>query len=90
MSYPLVGLSRSNRRHHIQNDLLVIAMLRKLRLLLFDPSDCHRCWCSQTHDCYGDHIFRCVSINKKMMHNYIRDGVARDLGVLLAAAGFIL
>ncbi|KAL7549366.1 hypothetical protein ACHAWF_014644 [Thalassiosira exigua] len=65
-------------------------MLRKIRLPIFDPSDCPRCWCGQTHDSYGNHIFRCVSNNKKMMHNYIRDGVARDLGVLLATAGVIL
>ncbi|KAL7544667.1 hypothetical protein ACHAWF_008033 [Thalassiosira exigua] len=85
-----MGMSRSNRRHRIQNDLFVIALLRKLRLPLFDPSNCPRCWCGQTHGCYGDHIFRCVSNNKTMMHNYIRDGIARDLQILLAGAGLIL
>ncbi|KAL7524652.1 hypothetical protein ACHAWF_001035, partial [Thalassiosira exigua] len=90
MSYPLIAMCRSVKSHRIQNNLFRIAMLRKLRLPVFDPSNCPKCWCGQMHDCWGDHAFSCVANNKTMAHNYIRDALALALQAPLATAGFIL
>ncbi|KAL7550150.1 hypothetical protein ACHAWF_013396 [Thalassiosira exigua] len=90
MSYPLIAMSRSVKSHRIQNNLFRIAMLRKLRLPVFEPANCPRCWCGKMHDCWGDHAFTCVANNKTMAHNYIRDALALALQAPLATACFLL
>ena len=90
MSYPLINMCRSVPAHRLHNWNFLYAILRKLRLPIYDPLDCPPCHCGQMHDCYGDHAFCCVKNNKKMAHNFIRDGWASCLQSLLATAGYIL
>ncbi len=89
MSYPLVSMCRSNPNNRLHNWNFTYAILRKLRLPIFDPLSLPLCWCGQTHDCYGDHIFCCSENNKKMAHNIIVDGWAHALQPVLATAGYI-
>ena len=88
-SYPLVSMCRSAPTHRLQNWNVDYAILRKLRLPIYDPSNCPKCWCGKTHDCYGDHAFSCVQNNKKMAHNLLRDSWATALQPAIAAAGLI-
>ena len=89
MSSPLVSMSRSIPGHRIVNWTFMYGMLRKLRLPIYDPNNCPRCWCGKTHDCWGDHGFSCTENNKIMAHHYIRDGWALALQRVLASAGYI-
>ena len=82
-------MSRRIPGHRLPNWAFQTAMWRKLRLPIFDPDDCPRCWCGATHDLFGDHAFFYVSNNKKMASNYIRDGWATALQPILATAGYI-
>ncbi|KAL7538863.1 hypothetical protein ACHAWF_006231, partial [Thalassiosira exigua] len=86
MSYPLIAMSRSVPAHRLPNALFHRAMLRKLRLPLFDLANPPRCWCGKWHDPYGDHIFCCVANNKKMPHNFICDGQQQHMQPLLVTA----
>ena len=88
-SYPLIGMNRSNISHRLSNWSFDIAIKRKLRLPIFDVNSCPRCKCSQTHDPYGDHIFDCRNISKKLVHNLIRDTWATALQPALSIAGYI-
>lgn len=49
-----------------------IAAKRKLCLPIFNPNNLPLCKCNRQHDCYGDHIFNCRNISKKMTHIIIR------------------
>ena len=39
MSYPLIAMSRSNPSHRLKNNVFTYAILRKLRLPLWNPAD---------------------------------------------------
>ncbi|KAL7523713.1 hypothetical protein ACHAXR_000301, partial [Thalassiosira sp. AJA248-18] len=67
----LVAMSRSIPSHRLRNWNFLYGILRKLRLPIYDPTDCPTCWCGTIHDCFGDHAFCCKKINKKMAHNFI-------------------
>ena len=82
-------MSRSIPSNRIKNWNFRYAILRKLRLPIYDPDNLPICWCGKTHDQYGDHAFCCKENNKKMMHHFIRDGWACALQPALATAGYI-
>ena len=88
-SYPLTGMNRSNPLHRLPDWIFNIAIRRKLRLPVYDPTNCPTCSCNQKHDCWGDHTFKCRKISKKMAHNIIRDTWAEGLQPALAMAGYI-
>lgn len=89
-SYPLVHMCRSKPSHRLNNNIFIIALRRKLRLPITDPTNPPTCKCGEIHDCWGDHAFHCVSNNKKMAHNIIRDTLAATLPPILSTAGYIL
>ena len=88
-SYPLISMCRSNPTNRLPNWSFVIALKRKLRLPIFDPTTTPNCPCGIQHDIWGDHIFRCVKHNKIAPHNFIRDNWASALQPALALAGYI-
>jgi hypothetical protein len=88
-SYPLIGMNRSNPSHRLPNWSFTIATKRKLQLPIFDHNNPPMCKCSRRHDCYGDHMFKCKHISKKMAHNIIRDSWMTALQPALATAGYI-
>ena len=87
-SYPLVGMS-SIPSNCFKNWNFRYAILRKLRLSIYNPATLLLCWCGKTHDQYGDHTFCCTENNKKMMHHFIWDGWACALQPTLATTGYI-
>ena len=89
-SSPLVAMSRSIPGHRIVYWNFMYGMLRKLRLPIYDPTKCPRCWCDKTHDCWGNHDFSCTEHNKTMAHHFIWDGWTLALQRMLASAGYIL
>lgn len=90
MSSPLIAMSRSNPKNRLHNWNFEYALLRKLRMPIYDPAALPRCWCGTTHDAFGDHCFRCSANHKLAAHNIIVDGWADALHAPLATAGFIL
>ena len=90
MSSPLVMMSCSIPGHCLNNWNFMFDMLRKLRLPIYDPANCPRCWCGKTHDCWDNHVFSCTEDNKTMAHHFIRDRCALALQRVLASAGYIL
>ena len=89
-SHSLIAMSHSVPTNQLANPIFLRALLRKLRLPIFNPAAPPLCWCGQRHDCFGDHAFCCVANNKKMAHNMLRDGFAAALQRPLASAGYIL
>ena len=89
MSYPLVGMCRSNAQHRLPNWATQIAIKRKLRLPIYDPHNTPTCKCGQKHDCFGDHTFKCKKISKTVSHNIVRDSCAKALQPALSQAGYI-
>ena len=83
-------MSRSVAGHRLPNWQFKMAILRKLRLPIYDPQDCPKCWCGKSHDCYGNHAFRCTVVSKKGASNFVRDSWAKALQPLLATAGYTL
>ena len=90
MSAPLVATSRSIPSNRLQIRNFLYGILRKLRLPIYDPSACPKCWCEQTHDCWDDHTMACKDNNKTIAHHYIRDGWAVALQRIIALARYIL
>jgi len=90
MSYPLIAMSRGNPSHRLKNNVFTYAILRKLRLPLWNPADPPTCWCGKQHDCWGDHTFSCVANRKSGTHNAIVQGTAAALRRPLSTAGYIL
>lgn len=88
-SYPLVGMHRSNRRHHLPNWATKIAIQRKLRLPVYNTNNAPVCRCGTQHDCWGDHTFKCKRISKMATHHIIRDSWAQALQPALSTAGYI-
>lgn len=88
-AYPLIGMNRSNASNRLDNWSFDIAIKRKLRLPIFDQNNCPTCKCGRSHDPFGDHMFNCRNISKKMAHNIIRDSWATALQPALATAGYI-
>ncbi|KAL7543152.1 hypothetical protein ACHAWF_007330, partial [Thalassiosira exigua] len=82
-------MSRSVPAHRLPKALFHRAMLRNLRLPLYDLANPPRCWCGKWHDPYGDHIFQCVVNNKKMPHNFVCDGQQQHMQLILVTAGYI-
>ena len=76
MLSPFVAISHSIPGHRPKNWNFMFGMLWKLQLPIYDPSNCPRCWCCKTHDCWGDHFFSCTENNKTLAHHFIRDGWA--------------
>ena len=89
MSYPLIGMCRSNAQHRLPNWATQIAIKRKLRLPIYDPHNTPTCKCGQKHDCFGDHTFKCKKISKTVSHNIVRDSCAKALQPALSQAGYI-
>lgn len=89
MSTPLVAMSRSIPAHMLLNWNSEYALLRKRMMPLYNPTNCPHCWCTQTHDCWGDHVTSCTTNNKKVASNFIRDGWALALKKVFADAGYI-
>jgi hypothetical protein len=87
-SFPLHSLSRRQRDHRIAPATYTMALKRKLRLPILDPSHLNlQCPCGATPDVYGDHFFHCRSPvgHKTSLHNSMRDAVLyifRTLGPL--------
>mmetsp|Transcript_18973 Transcript_18973/g.34190 ORF Transcript_18973/g.34190 Transcript_18973/m.34190 type:complete len:1170 (+) Transcript_18973:5063-8572(+) len=90
MASPIIAMSRSNPSHRLRNNLFSYALLRKLRLPLWDPAAPPTCWCGKRHDPWGDHTFSCVANRKSGAHNAIVQGTATALQRPLATAGYIL
>ena len=90
MLSPLVAMSHSIPGHRLMNWNFMYGMLWKLRLPIYDPANCPRCWCGKTHDCWSDHVFGCTENNKTIAHHFIQDGWALALQRVLASAGHIL
>ena len=90
MASPLIAMSRSNPSHRLRNNLFSYALLRKLRLPLWDPAAPPTCWCGKVHDPWGDHTFSCVANRKSGAHNAIVQGAAAALQRPLVTAGYIL
>jgi hypothetical protein len=82
-------MNRSNPLHRLPNWIFNIAIRRKLRLPIYDPSQLPTCTCTQNHDCWGDHTFKCCRTSKKPAHDLIRDTWAEGLQPALATAGYI-
>jgi hypothetical protein len=89
MSYPLTGMNRSNPLHRLPNWMFSIAIKRKLRLPVYSTQNTPTCTCSQIHDKWGDHAFKCRHISKKSAHDIIRDTWATGLQPALSTAGYI-
>ena len=90
MSTPLIGMCRSVPSNRLSPWQFTFAMLRKLRLPVFDENNLPSCKCGATHDKYGDHAFCCRPNNKTAAHHHIRDGLLTALQPALAEAGHIL
>ena len=88
-SYPLISMNRSTPANRLPNWSFRIALQRKLRLPIYDPTNPPHCPCGITHDAYGDHAFRCKKHNKTSAHHFIRDSWASALQPALALAGYI-
>ena len=83
-------MSISISSNRLQNWNFLYGILRKLRLPIYDPSACPKCWCGQTHDCWGGHTIPCKENNKMIAHHFIRDGWEVALQRVIALAGCIL
>jgi hypothetical protein len=87
-SFPFNSLSRRQRDHRIAPDTYTIALKRKLRLPIINPTPASlQCPCGTTPDIYGDHFFHCKSApgHKTALHNRMRDTllyIFRTLGPL--------
>ena len=91
MSYPLIAMNRSDPRNRLTNDIFDISLRRKLLLPIYtQPPEARICTCSATHDALGHHVFNCIKNNKKMAHDFIRDGLSKLLPKILATAEYIL
>ena len=82
-------MSRQNQANHLDNDLLLIALRRKLRVPIFDVSRQIICKCTTLVDIYGDHFFSCTKNNKKRMHDKVRDHWVKPLQCILCDVGVI-
>lgn len=89
VSAPLVSVCRSMPGHHLHNWGLDLAMWRKLRLPVYDPDDCPRCWCGVTHGMFGGHTFSCAQNNKRTASNFARNGWAVALQPPLSVTAYI-
>jgi hypothetical protein len=87
-SFPFNSLSRRQRDHRIAPATYTMALKRKLRLPVINPTPASlECQCGATPDEYGDHFFSCKSSagHKGNLHNKMRDTVLhifRSLGPL--------
>ena len=50
-STPIGGMSRSNQANRLRDWNMDYTVLRKLRVPLYPPDNCPRCWYGKTHDC---------------------------------------
>jgi hypothetical protein len=69
--------------------MFTIAIRRKLRLPVHTEQNTLTCICSQIHDKWGDHTFKCKRISKKSAHDIIQDTWATGLQPALSTAGYI-
>ncbi len=69
MSFPLVGMCRSDTQNRLPNWATTIAIKRKLQLHIFNEYEHHQCKCGIKHNPWGDHTFNCTKISKKLAHN---------------------
>ena len=78
-------MSRSNPTHRKPNDIFIINLKMKLHLELFDLGNCPQCKCGSTIDPFGQHIFCCRRVSKKVAHDRIsiRDGMAPFVRTIL-------
>jgi hypothetical protein len=88
-SYPLIGMSRSNKSHRIPSDLFSISLKRKLHLDIYPSSNLPVCVCGTTIDSKGTHVFNCKKVSKWGCHNRIRDGLVPILTNILKTSQVI-
>ena len=88
-SYPIIHMSRSDKRNRRPNDLLILSLKRKLHLEIFDPARCPTCVCGKKIDPFGKHTFACRYVSKKSAHDRIVWGTAPVIKELLLSSGII-
>ena len=89
ISYPILGMSRSNPNHRQPNDLFIINLKMKLHLLLFAPTNFPMYVCGTTMDVHAMHAFCFPLVSKMAMHDRIRYYTAPILCKVVQMAGII-